>query len=58
MSDSPDYSWIGVWRLSGLDHIRTLTWKYRYQRFPVLSGVEIHLSGEWWDSLNTRVELA
>ncbi len=43
---NPDYSWMGVWRMSGVDHIRTLTWKYRYQRFPVPSGVEIHLSGE------------
>ncbi len=43
---SPDYSWMGVWRMSGDDHIRALTRQYSYRRFPFQSGVEIHLSGE------------
>ncbi len=43
---SPDYSWMGVWRMSGEDQIRALTRQYSYRRFPFRSGVEIHLSGE------------
>ena len=31
---SPDYSWMGVWRMSGVDHILTLTRQYSYRRFP------------------------
>ncbi len=37
---------MGVWRMSGDDHIRALTRQYSYRRFPFRSGVEIHLSGE------------
>ena len=45
-SISPDYSWTGVWRMSGVDHIHTLNRQYSYRRFPTRSGAEIHLSGE------------
>ncbi len=55
---SPDYSWMGVWTMSGEDHIRTLTGKCSYRRFPCRSGVEIHLPGERWVSPNIRVEPA
>ncbi len=30
---NPDYSWMGVWRMSGDDHIRALTRQYSYRRF-------------------------
>ncbi len=43
---NPDYSWMGVWRMSVEDQIRALTRQYSYRRFPFRSGVEIHLSGE------------
>ncbi len=55
---SPDYSWTGVWRMSGVDHTRTLTREYSYRCFPSWSGIEIHLSGERRVSPNARVELA
>ncbi len=45
-SSNPDYSWMGVWAISGEDHIRTPTRKYSYRRFLSRSGVEIHLPGE------------
>ena len=45
---SPDYSWTGVWRMSGVDHTRTLTRQYNYRRFPPRPGIEIHLSGGRW----------
>ncbi len=40
---NPDYSWMGVWRMSGIDHRRTLTRKYSYRRFLSRSVVRIHL---------------
>ncbi len=55
---NPDYSWMGVWRMSGEDQIRALTRKDSYRRFLSRSGVEIHLSGERWVSPDTQVELA
>ncbi len=55
---SPDYSWMGVWRMSGEDQIRALTRQYSYRRFPFRSGVEIHLSGERRVYPDTRVEQA
>ncbi len=47
-SISPDYSWMGVWRMSGVDHSRALTRQYGYRRFPSRSGVRSHLPGERW----------
>ena len=55
---NPDYSWMEVWRMSGIDHIRALTRQYRYRCFPFRSGVEIHLSGERRVYPDTRVVLA
>ncbi len=55
---SPDYSWMGVWRMSGEDQIRALTRQYNYRRFPFRSGVEIHLSGERRVYPDTLVEQA
>ncbi len=55
---NPDYSWMGVWRMSGVNHIRALTRQYSYRRFPFRSGVEIHLSGERRVYPDTRVEQA
>ncbi len=43
---SPDYSWMRVWGMSGVDRIRALTRQYGYRRFPSRSSVEIHLWGE------------
>ncbi len=43
---SPDYSWMRVWGMSGVDHIRALTRQYGYRCFPSRSSVEIHLPGE------------
>ncbi len=34
--------------MNRVDHIRALTRKYSYRRFPSRSGVETHLSGERW----------
>ncbi len=54
----PDYSWMGVWRMSGEDQIRALTRQYSYRPFPFRSGVEIHLSGERRVSPDNQVEQA
>ncbi len=53
---SPDYSWMGVWRMSGDDHRRTLTRKYSFPRFLSRSVVKIYLLGERWVSPNTRLD--
>ncbi len=43
---SPDYSWMEVWRMSGVDHIRGPDQVIQLSVFISRSGVEIHLSGE------------